>query len=89
MRSRTIREGSVGLLILLGLAVFVGLVCGYGSQFNPRQPYLQVHRELPNVAGMKQGATVRYRGVAVGKIRKFKPRLMASMPQLKLLPLTC
>ncbi|HAG83127.1 MAG TPA: MCE family protein [Cyanobacteria bacterium UBA12227] len=69
MRSRTIREGSVGLLILVGLAVFVGLVLWIrGLRVGNRSYEFTVG--FPNVAGMKEGATVRYRGVDVGKITK-------------------
>jgi len=67
MRSRTIREGSVGLLILVGLAVLVGLVVWIrGLRFGDRSYSFVVN--FPNVAGMKEGATVRYRGVDVGNI---------------------
>ena len=67
MRSRTIREGSVGLLILLGLSVFVGLVVWIRGLNLSNRTYKFIV-SFPNVAGMTQGATVRYRGVAVGKI---------------------
>ncbi|MEQ9548481.1 MAG: MlaD family protein [Coleofasciculus sp. G3-WIS-01] len=67
MRSRTVREGSVGLLILVGLAVFVGLIVWIrGLKFGDRSYSFVVN--FPNVAGMKEGATVRYRGVDVGNI---------------------
>ena len=67
MRSRTIREGSVGLLILVGLAVFVGLIVWIRGLSLSNRNYKFIV-SFPNVAGMKSGATVRYRGVAVGKI---------------------
>ena len=72
MRSRTIREGSVGLLILLGLAVFVGLVLWIRGLRVGNRSY-QFTVGFPNVAGMKEGAAVRYRGVDVGKITDIKP----------------
>lgn len=71
MRSRTIREGSVGLLILVGLAVFTGLVLWLrGWAFGDRSYKFIVN--FANVAGMKAGASVRYRGVTVGKISQIK-----------------
>jgi len=71
MRSRTIREGSVGLLILVGLAVFVGLVAWLrGLTFGTRSYKFIVN--FANVAGMKAGASVRYRGVTVGRISELK-----------------
>lgn len=71
MRSRTIREGSVGLLILLGLAVFVGLVMWIrGQTFNRGYQFFV---QFANVANMKSGASVRYRGVRVGKITEIVP----------------
>src|SRR4028119_1074237 len=67
MRSRTIREGSVGLLILLGLGVFAGLVLWIRGLNLSNRTYKFVVN-FPNVAGMQSGATVRYRGVSVGRI---------------------
>jgi phospholipid/cholesterol/gamma-HCH transport system substrate-binding protein len=72
MRSRTIREGSVGLLILLGLAVFVGLVLWLRNiSFGSRSYKFFVN--FADAVGMKQGATVRYRGVGIGRITQVKP----------------
>ncbi|MGB5960787.1 MAG: MlaD family protein [Coleofasciculaceae cyanobacterium] len=71
MRSRTIREGSVGLLILVGIAVFAGLVLWLrGWAFGNRNYKFILN--FTDVAGMKAGASVRYRGVAVGKISQVK-----------------
>ena len=71
MRSRTIREGSVGLLILTGLAAFVGLVLWIrGMRWGARTYQFIV--SFTDVAGMKVGASVRYRGVDVGKITDVK-----------------
>lgn len=67
MRSRTIREGSVGLLILLGIAVLGGMILWLrGVTFGDRS--YQVLVDFENVAGMQPGAPVRYRGVQVGRI---------------------
>lgn len=68
MRSRTLREGSVGLLILAGLLVFGGLVLWIRGLAIGNRSYKFV-ASFGNVAGMKEGAAVRYRGVDVGQIK--------------------
>lgn len=68
MRSRTLREGSVGLLILVGLALFGGLAFWIQGLNLGRRSY-QANITFDNVAGMRPGAPVRYRGVVVGKIQ--------------------
>lgn len=72
MRSRTVREGSVGLLILLGLALFGGLILWLRG-FNPGNRTFKATVDFANVAGMQTGATVRYRGVNVGTITAIAP----------------
>ncbi len=72
MRSRAIREGSVGLLILAGVGVFGGLVL-WLLGFNPRNRTYQFTVSFPEIIGMESGAAVRYRGSQVGKIREVKP----------------
>ncbi|HAA26569.1 MAG TPA: MCE family protein [Cyanobacteria bacterium UBA8553] len=73
MRSRTIREGSVGLLILVGLGVFVGLVVWLRGLSLANRSYKFIVN-FANVAGMRVGASVRYRGVSVGKIAEVQAR---------------
>lgn len=73
MRTRMVREGSVGLLILLGLGLVVGLFLWLrGFSFSKRNYKAIV--EFADVGGMHKGAIVRYRGVEVGKIASIKPR---------------
>lgn len=72
MRSRTIREGSVGLVILLGLALFAGLILWLRG-LNPAQRSYRIVVGFANVAGMQVGSTVRYRGVGIGKIVQIRP----------------
>lgn len=73
MRSRTIREGSVGLLILMGVGVFVGLVLWLRNfTFGDRTYRFTV--TFADAVGLKEGATVRYRGVSVGRITEVKPQ---------------
>ncbi|MEO0541250.1 MAG: MlaD family protein [Cyanobacteria bacterium P01_A01_bin.105] len=67
MRSRTIREGSVGLLILTGIGLF-GFLVLWLRGINPgqRSYYLQVN--FANTSGLQTGTPVSYRGVPVGRI---------------------
>ncbi len=72
MRSRTVREGSVGLLILLGIGLLGGFILWLrGVQLNKRSYTAIV--SFANVGGMQNGATVRYRGVKVGSITAIRP----------------
>ncbi|MBW4471003.1 MAG: MCE family protein [Stenomitos rutilans HA7619-LM2] len=72
MRSRTVREGSVGLLLLLGLGLFAGLILWLRGISVGNRGY-KVMIDFANVAGMEVGTAVRYRGVVVGKITKTRP----------------
>lgn len=72
LRSRAIREGSVGLFALLGLAIFGGLAIWLrGGGFG--QKTYQFIAEFSDVSGLQIGAPVRYRGVTVGKIATMTP----------------
>ena len=71
-RTRAVREGSVGLLILLGLGVFVVLILWLrGITFGKRSYKIIV--EFGDVGGIQKGAMVRYRGFKVGKISTIRP----------------
>lgn len=72
MRTRTIREGSVGLLILLGLGLLGGLVLWLRGMSLGNNTYEAIV-EFKNVAGLQEGAPVRYRGVTIGKIASVLP----------------
>ena len=72
MRSRTIREGSVGLLILLGVTVFGGLVLWLRGVTLGQQGY-RVNIDFDTTAGMQPGAPVRYRGVSIGRVARIEP----------------
>ncbi len=72
MRSRMVREGSVGLFIIFGVAVFAGLsVWLKGLELAQNAYSFQV--KFTNANGMKRGAPVRYRGFEVGKIIAVEP----------------
>lgn len=67
MRSRTIREGSVGLLLLLGIGGFGVLLLWLGGLTLGEKSY-QFVVDFIDAGGMQAGAPVRYRGVTVGQI---------------------
>ncbi len=90
MRSRTFREGSVGLLLLAGLGVF-GLILLWLNRVTTSQRSYKVIIEFANATGMQKGTLVRYRGVKVGSISKIRPGLNnvevevdISQPELKI-----
>lgn len=61
MRSRAIREGAVGLLILAGVLGFAGLFLWiYNLRFGSRG--FQFTVTYPNVSGLAEGSSVRLRG---------------------------
>ncbi|NJN48531.1 MAG: MCE family protein [Alkalinema sp. RL_2_19] len=72
MRSRIVREGSVGLLVLAGLGVF-GISVAWLQGFNPANRNFTVTVSFPTIAGVQTGSTVRYRGVSIGRIKSIKP----------------
>ncbi|MBD2200892.1 MULTISPECIES: MlaD family protein [Calothrix] len=72
MRSRTVREGSVGLIVLLGLGVFGLIVIWLNRVSTSRNSYKAIV-EFANAGGMQKGSTVRYRGVKVGSISAIRP----------------
>ncbi len=77
MRPRTVREGSVGLLLLVGLIVFGGLILWIrGLNLGSRSYQIQV--EFDTVAGILPGAPVRYRGVKVGRVLSVNPSANAA-----------
>ncbi|MBE9028553.1 MCE family protein [filamentous cyanobacterium LEGE 11480] len=72
MRSRIVREGSVGLLILAGVGIF-GASIAWLKGLNPANRSFTVTVGFPTIAGVQSGSTVRYRGVSVGRIQEIKP----------------
>lgn len=71
MRARAIREGSVGLLILVGIGLFGGLVLWLRGLTPGGQNY-SLTVSFENTSGMQIGAAVRYRGVRVGRVVDIK-----------------
>ena len=72
MRSRTIREGSVGLLTILGVLVFGGLVFWLRNLEFGKSSY-KVTMVFPDVNGIQPGAPVNYRGYKIGEITDIQP----------------
>ncbi len=71
-RSRLVREGSVGLFLLLGLIVFGGIIFFLNGARLQNNRY-QVKLRFQNAGGLTEGGKVLYRGVEVGKIRDISP----------------
>ncbi|MGL5941784.1 MAG: MlaD family protein [Waterburya sp.] len=72
MRSRTLREGSVGLLIIFSIILFGGVILWIrGIQFG-EQSY-KIIADFANVNGIQVGDGVRYRGLRVGRVEEIKP----------------
>ncbi|MBD2305417.1 MCE family protein [Chroococcidiopsis sp. FACHB-1243] len=74
MRSRAVREGSVGLLLLLGMGIFIAIFLWIrGLTVGERSYSFTV--EFPRVNGLLEGAAVRYRGVTIGRIASIRPQV--------------
>lgn len=69
MRSRALREGSVGLLILVGLGLMGGLILWLRGLDLGKRSYRFVI-DFADASGMQAGSPVRFRGVPVGQIRE-------------------
>ncbi len=72
MRSSTVREGSVGLLIIFSILVFGGIVLWIKGVTLGNKSY-KITADFPDVNGIQSGDSVRYRGLKVGKIDEIKP----------------
>ncbi|MEL6139549.1 MAG: MlaD family protein [Cyanobacteria bacterium J06628_6] len=72
MRSRTIREGSVGLLILGGIGLF-GFLILWLRGITPGQRSYHLWVNFANTTGLQAGTSVSYRGVPVGRIVSIQP----------------
>ncbi len=72
LRGRAIREGSVGLISIVGITVFILIAVWLrGSPFTQRGYRFFVR--FNNISGIKEGGIVRYRGFEIGKVREVKP----------------
>lgn len=90
MRAKTLKEGTVGLLALVGLGLLAGLTLWLNDSYFGRRSY-QIVVEFDNADGVKAGSAVRYRGVPVGTVKEIQTesnfvavRLDISEPDLKI-----
>ncbi|MEO0948834.1 MAG: MlaD family protein [Cyanobacteria bacterium J06641_5] len=72
MRARTLREGSVGLTVLVGLAA-IGAVVVFARGASFRGNRLRFTIFFENANRLTAGAPVRFRGIDVGIIEKLVP----------------
>lgn len=85
MRSRTVREGSVGLLILAGVGLFGGLIL-WLKGLNPANRSFSVMVDFKTINGVQVGAPVRYRGVTVGRVAQLTPGANGVAVQMDIAP---
>lgn len=84
MRSRTLREGSLGLFVILGLGLFGVLALWLRGVSLGRQSYRFVV-EFQDALGVQSGAPVRYRGVRVGRLVEVAPGINGVDAQVEVL----
>ncbi len=73
MNTRALRrEGTLGLLILLGIGLFSGLILWLRG-FQPGGGSFRFIIAFDSANGLRRGAAVRYRGVNVGRVADVEP----------------
>jgi len=72
MRSRTLREGTTGLLILGGIGLFIALGLWLRG-VSPGGRGFQIIVSFDDAQGIQPGTVVRYRGVEVGQVVQVSP----------------
>lgn len=74
LRSRSIKEGSLGLLIIAGIVIFAGISLWLrGFQFG--QNKYQITAQFPKINGTAVGDPIRFRGLKIGNIKDIKPKV--------------
>jgi phospholipid/cholesterol/gamma-HCH transport system substrate-binding protein len=68
MQAKAVREGSLGILILVGIAVFGGIVLWLRG-FRLGEAGFTFEIKFPDASGLDVGSAVRFRGVQVGKVQ--------------------
>ena len=84
---RMLREGSLGLLILLGLGLFGSFVLWLRGFSFGKQNYTVVI-EFRDIAKMQIGAPVRYRGVVIGSVTEIDARSNHVDVEIQITPAT-
>jgi phospholipid/cholesterol/gamma-HCH transport system substrate-binding protein len=84
MQSRVVREGSVGLLLLLGLGLAIGIIAWLRGTNLGGQYSLEV--ELADAIGLNKGSPVKYRGVKVGRVQSLTPSVYGVTAQVDIAP---
>lgn len=87
MRSRTVREGSVGILILIGLGLLGGLILWLRG-FNPTRRSYIATVQFPSVSGIQKGSVVQFRGVRIGQTKEIRAGANAVDVDLEISPAT-
>jgi len=72
MRVRTIREGTVGLMILVGFLVFGGLLL-WVRDIHLGQNTYSIIVEFQDAGGLQLGSIVSFRGIRVGRVTRVRP----------------
>ncbi len=72
MRSRTLKEGSVGLMII-GSIVLFSVIALWIRGFKFGEDKYTIVADFPDVNGVRLGDGVRYRGLRIGQIEEIKP----------------
>jgi phospholipid/cholesterol/gamma-HCH transport system substrate-binding protein len=87
MRSRVVREGSVGLLVLAGLGLLAGAFAWIrGATWGDSSYALAV--ELPDTLGLNVGSPVRFRGVKVGEVTSLNAQTNGVVVTVEVQPAT-
>jgi phospholipid/cholesterol/gamma-HCH transport system substrate-binding protein len=84
MQSRVVREGSVGLFLLLGLGLVIGIIAWLRGSNLGGQYALEV--ELSDAIGLNKGSPVKYRGVQVGRVQSLTPSVYGVTAQVAIAP---
>ncbi len=85
MRSRAIREGSVGLLILLGLGLLGAVILWLKNISLGSRSYTLI-AQFPDASALQIGTVVRYRGVKVGRVIQLNASLNSVDAILEITP---